>query len=213
MIALKHIRRDIDRHGNVRLYLRVPGRRQVRLRQLPGSAAFVAEYQAALAAGEGGPVLKPADMPRGSLAATWAAWRAAPEFSDLAPRTKHVRALILAPLLAEHGAKPLAFLSARHVQVLRDARTPGAANGLLEILRQLLGWAVRHQLLERNVALDVPYLRPAKPGGFRAWTHADLETFRERWPVGTRARLALELLAQTGVRRSDVVRPGAAHGA
>ena len=31
MIALKHLRIDRDRHGNVRIYLRIPGRQQVRL--------------------------------------------------------------------------------------------------------------------------------------------------------------------------------------
>jgi hypothetical protein len=37
MIALKHLRIDRNRHGSIRIYLRVPGRKQVRLREQPGS--------------------------------------------------------------------------------------------------------------------------------------------------------------------------------
>ena len=44
----KHIAFDRDRHGNMRVYLRVPGRPKIRLRHEPGSAEFDAEYQAAL---------------------------------------------------------------------------------------------------------------------------------------------------------------------
>jgi integrase len=42
-----------------------------------------------------------------------------------------------------------------------------------------------------------------KVQGFYPWTEADIAIFRERWPLGTKPRLALELLLWTGVRRSD----------
>jgi integrase len=130
--------------------------------------------------------------------------------AGVAPRTRHVRALVMAPLLAQHGAKPIAALGVCHVEALRDARAdrPGSANSVVKALRQVLGWAVKRRHLERNVAAEVPYLGAAKPGGFRAWTPGDLERFREIWPVGSKPRLAVELLVQTGVRRSDVVRLG-----
>jgi integrase len=202
------MRRDRDRHGNSRVYLRVPGRKQVRLREPPGGAAFIAEYQSALAALEG--ARPEAAAPHGSLGWLWSLYKTSPEWQALAPRTRHVRALVMAPLLAEHGANPIAALEVRHVETLRDARAdrPGAANSIVKALRQLLGWAVKRRRLERNVAAEVPYLGAAKPGGFRAWTPDDLERFRAFWPVSSKPRLAVELLAQTGVRRSDVVRLG-----
>ena len=45
-IKLKHVVEDIDRHGNVRRYVRVPGRPKVRLREQPGSPEFMAAYLA-----------------------------------------------------------------------------------------------------------------------------------------------------------------------
>lgn len=209
MIALRHIRRDRDRHGNVRVYLRVPGRKQVRLREPVGSAAFVAEYQSALAALEGG--RPPYAAPQGSLGWLWGLYKASPEWQALAPRTRHTRALTMAPLLeGPAAAGPAARLEACHVEHLRDTRAdrPGSASDIVKALRQLLGWAVKRRHLERNVALEVPYLRPARPGGFRAWSPADLDGYRARWPIGSKPRLAVELLVQTGVRRSDVVRLG-----
>ena len=38
---------DIDRHGNVRVYFRRKGQPKIRLFEMPGTAAFDAEYQRA----------------------------------------------------------------------------------------------------------------------------------------------------------------------
>ena len=38
---------DVDRHGNVRIYFRRKGQPKIRLRELPGTAAFDEEYQRA----------------------------------------------------------------------------------------------------------------------------------------------------------------------
>ena len=48
-VQLKYVSEDVDRHGNVRCYVRVPGKRKVRIRALPGTPEFMDEYQAAIA--------------------------------------------------------------------------------------------------------------------------------------------------------------------
>jgi integrase len=40
----------------------------------------------------------------------------------------------------------------------------------------------------------------------RSWTEDEIKTYRARWPLGTKERLAFELFLNTGQRRSDVVR-------
>jgi integrase len=62
-----------------------------------------------------------------------------------------------------------------------------------------------------NPARDVPLLHPKRARGFPTWTVADIEKFEKRHPVGSKARLALALLSDTGVRRSDVVQLGKQH--
>jgi hypothetical protein len=48
-LKLKYLTEDVDRHGNVRSYVRIPGRRKVRIRGVPWSDEFMAQYQEAIA--------------------------------------------------------------------------------------------------------------------------------------------------------------------
>src|SRR5215510_14358922 len=61
---------------------------------------------------------------------------------------------------------------------------------------------------QKNPARDVGKLRSKNPDGIRAWSEADAARYEARHPIGTKARLAFDLLLYTGVRRSDVVRLG-----
>ena len=97
----------------------------------------------------------------------------------------------------------------RHVRKLRDqkANVPGTANAWIKTLRQLFAWAQEAHSLKTNPAKDVPYIRLTGEG-FHRWTAEEVRQFESKFPVGTMARLAFDLLLFTGVRRSDVVRLG-----
>ena len=47
-IRFKHVVEDRDRHGNIRVYVRVPGRRKVRIKAPFGTDEFIAAYNAAV---------------------------------------------------------------------------------------------------------------------------------------------------------------------
>jgi integrase len=47
--------------------------------------------------------------------------------------------------------------------------------------------------------------------GFHTWSQGELDRFEARWPLGTRQRLAFDLLLYTGLRRGDAVRVGRQH--
>ena len=47
-IRFKHLVEDCDRHGNIRLYVRVPGRRKVRIKVPFGTEDFIAAYNTAV---------------------------------------------------------------------------------------------------------------------------------------------------------------------
>src|SRR6185437_6797876 len=47
-ITLKYLITDIDRHGNTRRYVRIPGRPKVRIREQIGTPEFMSAYQRAL---------------------------------------------------------------------------------------------------------------------------------------------------------------------
>ena len=83
---------DVDRHGNVRIYFRRKGQPKIRLREMPGTEPFDAEYQRAFS-GE----MAPAPT-RCSSAATlgtmrWlcAQYYASATFQSLAASTRKVR--------------------------------------------------------------------------------------------------------------------------
>ena len=47
-IRFRHLVEDRDRHGNIRLYVRLPGRKKVRIRAPFGTDEFMAAYNAAV---------------------------------------------------------------------------------------------------------------------------------------------------------------------
>jgi site-specific recombinase XerD len=78
---------------------------------------------------------------------------------------------------------------------------------MVKALRQLFNWAIAADHVNSNPANDVPYLK-GSADGFHRWTIEEVKQYKARHKSGTKARLALELLLLTGVRRSDVIRLG-----
>ncbi len=209
----RHVVQDRDRHGNVRTYLRLPGRPKVRLHHEPGTPEFDAEYRAALEARPKTPEKRAVgQVVPGSLHAACIAYYGSAEFKRMAPRSQQVRRLILDHLQEAHGTKPVNRLEPHHVRKLRDdkAETPEAANSILKALRAVFRHAVATKLMPSNPAEAVPYIQTGSEG-FHTWTIEEVCQFEERWPVGSKPRLALALLLYTGVRRSDAVQLGQQH--
>lgn len=211
-VKLRFVVQDIDRHGNVRVYLRKKGLPKVRLRSEPGTEAFWEEYKAALS--------RPASSARTALHEApsggtfrWLCERyyRSAEFMQLGERTRYVRRGLLDTLCErnESGLKRFARMQPRHVREIRDEKvnTPEAANGRLKALRQLFAWAIEAGVAATNPAREVPYLASGSDG-FHTWTIEEVHAYEAAHPVGTKARLAMALLLYTGVRRSDVVRLG-----
>ena len=219
-IAFPYVIADRDRHGNVRLYYWRKGRPKIRLRADPGSAAFVAEVEAAKAASDAAAPKSARDIAPDSLRALCLDYFAGASFRMLDKRTARQHRLLLEDICRsktkagqERGSLPHALLEPRHVEQLRDEKLdlPGAANNRVKSLRRLFKWAkAAKKPGARNPAAEVDYLR-MRGEGFRTWTTADIERFEAAHPVGTQARLCLALLLYTGVRRSDVVKLGPQH--
>jgi integrase len=214
-VELKYTYEDTDRHGNVRVYVRRPGMKKMRLRETPGTMEFIEEYRNAIAGRlKVGESRKEPLTPAGKGSLRWLCeqyFRSA-EYKRLEPRTQHVRRLILDGICMRDGEKPYTRMEARHVRRRRDekAEAPEAANSLVKALRQVFAFAVENDLAERNPAKDVPYLKSGSEG-FHPWSLEEVEQFEARHPVGSKARLALALLLYTGQRRSDVVTFGRQH--
>jgi integrase len=77
----------------------------------------------------------------------------------------------------------------------------------VKALRAVFDWGKRRQLVRSNIARDVEYNRHSGKG-WHSWEPSELEKFEVRHSIGTKARLALDLLQYTGASRSDVVALG-----
>lgn len=217
-VRVRYVTEDVDRHGNVRIYFRLPGQPKRRIRAVMGSPDFWRIYRA-LNAGEDpdGADLPPSPTKAppaavGSLADIARRYLASPAFKALGERTRYVRRGLIDRLVAADGDKPLALLQAKHLRARRDAMAdrPEAANGLLKAMRQLLAWAVEDGLIDHNPAKDVAYLK-GDGQGFHSWTEEEVAAYEAAHLIGTQARLALGLLIFTGQRRGDVVKLGPQH--
>jgi hypothetical protein len=147
-VKLKYLWPDRDRHGNTRYYVCPPGAKKTRLRAEPGSAEFLAQYNAAIEAARGGPPGATAGGARnpGSLGWLVGEYRKGAEWQQLGASTRYARGGLLERALANihkpgappDGHLPYRLLEPRHIRARRDtmADRPEAANGYVKTLRQ-----------------------------------------------------------------------------
>lgn len=214
---------DRDRHGVMRYYVRRFGRK-IRIREKPGSDAFVQAYNEARAALDPAPTdqrdaLKIASA--GTLGWLASRYFGSAEFRRLDPKSQRVRRSVIEDCLREPrkpGADdfmrdcPMTALSSAHVKMLRDRKSdmPGAANNRRKYLSSMFGWAVEDGLMRSNPAREIR--RISYPtDGVHTWTPEEARRFEDHYPIGTTPRLAFALLLYLGVRRGDVVGLGRQH--
>jgi len=206
---------NIKRDGG-RVYLRPTnsqlrhGKTQIRIWSPEGTPEFDEELdQARLVMGADGPALT-----GHSLEWLVMSYMRSPDFQFLGPSTKKVRAGLLNDVLIRlDRSRSFLRLSMQEILAIRDSMQdrPEAANARIKSLRQVYKWAGKRGLAETNPAMNVDYLSSKNPTGFYTWTPDEIAQYEDRHELGTMARLAIDLLQFTGVRRSDVVLLGPPH--
>jgi integrase/recombinase XerD len=211
-VPLKYICEDVDRHGNVRCYVRAPGKRKVRIRALPGTPEFMEEYQAAVATAAEAPLRQADEAKKGSFRYLCIRYYSSAAYRALDGSTRNWQRRALDEIAQGHGAKQVVTMQAWHVRRLRDAKaaTPAAANQLLKALRALFSWANEADETTVNPMIGVKKLK-YRSSGHHTWTDDELQKFYDRHPLGSQARLALDLLRYTTGRREDGPRLGRQH--
>ena len=112
----------------------------------------------------------------------------------------------------ETNGRRVMLLSREHVQriVNEKSGTPFAQRNFLNTLRAMFKWAVAEGRVPDDPTLGVTR-QQIKSTGYRTWSEDDIEQYKQRHPLGTMARLAIELLLTTAARRGDVVKLGPQH--
>jgi len=199
LLKLRYINEYRDRTGRVRRYFR---RGAIR-KPLPGevgSPEFMAAYQALL-----GDKPAPTAKIAGSLGLLITEYYASRPFRNLKASSRQTYRAALEPLAAAHGHRTAAITHKQAAKLIADIgeRRPSMANLTKRVLQAVYKYAVKAGWLDANPIIGVDHFRT---GTHHTWTEGELRTFEARWPLGTRQRLAYELLLETAQRVGDVAR-------
>jgi integrase len=207
----RYVHAYMDRHGKPRHYLRRPGRKKVRLPGLPWSTEFMDAYEAAMS--HAAPMVIAAKRTKpGTFDEAVARYLGSAAFTQqLAPSSQAMRRRILERLRVEHGDKRLRKLEVEHVARLLGKLRPWVQRNYLKTLRGLIAFALTEGLIEIDPTAGVKLAKVKDTGGFETWSSGCIQQYRRTHKLGTRARLALELLYGTMQARADVVRLGRQH--
>lgn len=204
-----YLQSEQTRHGTRVWYFRRGKGPRIRIAGDYGSAEFQAAYQAAL---NGEELPKPSRAASGSLSWLITRYQDSSDWAKLSPATRRQRENIFRGVRETAGETRYAAVTRKHIVAGRDRRkaTPAMARHFVEAMRGLFRWAVDADHVAEDPTRDVKVSKP-KTEGHHTWTDEECDRFEARWPIGTRERLAFDILLFTGFRRGDAAAFGRQH--
>jgi integrase len=211
-IRLKFVQ-AFSKHGRRYYYFRKRGCARIRLPGPPGSAEFNAAYAAALTASAPRDDIGAERNAPGTIAAVVAVYatQCAKFNHEIAAETRRTQWAILQRFRDEHGEKRVAMLKRQHVEAMLANKRPYPRRNWLKAVRPLMEFAVSIGMIAKDPTNGLKISVPLKGEGYPTWGEDEIATFRQHHVLGTRARLAFELLLNTVQRRGDVIRMGPQH--
>ena len=214
----RYVTSYFDRHGKQRFRYRRDGISVA----LPG-AYNGPEYKEALARARAGLVekKKPRHDP-GSFNALIASYYQSPAFQRQGETRQRISRGILESFRAEYGKDYVSNCKARHIEAfLMDKKAkraegkrivggPEAARALHKQLKRLFRHAIKLEWIAVNPA-DLADGAGGARGTRHTWTEAEIAQYRKAHPLGTKARLAMEIMLWTAQRRGDACLFGREH--
>ncbi len=171
----------------------------------------MAAYEAAKA-GEASPLSIGAGrtLPGTVNAALVGYYQSAAFTKGIADSTRTSRRAILEKFRLDHGDKRIALMHGTALQNILDGKTPASAKNWKKALRGFIDHCLSQKLIRLDPLAGIKLLK-VKSKGHHPWEASECEQFETYHALGTRARLAYELLLQAGQSRCDVVRMGRQH--
>jgi site-specific recombinase XerD len=131
---------------------------------------------------------------------------------DYSPSTKAMRRSILNSVSRLVGNLPFAKMDRNWIERwLETAPTKGVKRTRLLSIKPFMKWAVKSvHLIESDSTVGIE-AKAKESEGHPTWTDEQIAQFRSHQPLGTKARLALELLLAVAARRGDGISLGHQH--
>jgi integrase len=207
--GVPHVDYHVDRHGTARWSYRQGKGSRTPLPEF-GTDNFLSAWKAAHAAFK-----PPPPQPIGAATTLAGTFNAAlvlyyqhATWTGLASVTAKKRRQVLERIRQAHGNARLRDLQAAHIQALINKLKPNAQKNWSKALVGFFKFAVLAGLIDVSPMAGVVRDKAQRSEGFTAWTEDDLQKYRAFWPSGTRQRLAIEIMVNLGLRRSDACRIG-----
>ncbi len=140
------------------------------------------------------------------------AYRKSASWQELSEATRKQRENIFLHTLASAGDLPFRSIRRGDIRsgIDKRASTPAQANNFLKAMRGLFKWALDAEHVDADPTINLKGVK-IKSQGFHVWTEEEIGKFENRWPIGSRERLALAILLFTGLRRGDAAKLGPQH--
>jgi integrase/recombinase XerD len=198
------------RYGRWHYQFRRKGIAKITIIGRPGSSKWYRHYSELLAQSE--EVAKPVSGPvrPGSIDAVIIAYVKSDAFKALAPSTQAQRRRILdhfadfkTPSGRPYGQNRIRTMLELDVEAVLAGKPATSKRDWLKALRHWLQFAKDKGEVDVDVTAGIKTAKPTNSSGFLTWTDIEIALYRQRHPIGTMARCALELLLNTAARRGD----------
>lgn len=226
----EYVSRFKDRHGKERLRFRRKGYLSSYFTAPLGTEAFREEYRLFNSAQAVKAALEEARAQRavpGSIGDLLQRYLAVPERFGSSSVTHSKVRRILERFADGRAERPIKGIRFDHIDAIvakgriktldANGRKVGgieAARKLRKELRRFFDFACKLDWIATNPVEHSQKVKVA-PGersrGFYTWTEADIATYRKHWPLGTKQRLAMELMLGTAQRKVDAIHLGRRH--
>jgi site-specific recombinase XerD len=195
-VRLKHLSQSgFFPSGNPRWYYKPKGQKGIALPDAPKeSPTFLQAY---VTISGKAPAPKPKTFGAGSLGAGVAAYLGSTAFLGMASSTRERWRSRCDDIRSRYGAAVLDELSARNIKQDLAKHEGHSRNNRLKVWRSLCAFWDEKGLIEINVARQVSKSKTEETDGHLPWTRADFAAFRAHWAIGTKERLAFELMYRT----------------
>lgn len=199
-VKLKYLMPATGGGGRTYWYVRMRGQKLVKMPNLPHDhPEFLTAYAAAVARSPA----RAQRLPIGSIGGLIEAAMRSDRFKS---RSEVYRATLkrnFEAIKAKGGEAPAKGLRAH--QIRNNVYESNNPTDRLKAWRFMCAFAVDTGLLSVDPSAEVKPPEKGKIIGHEPWTRDEIEVFRQRWPMGTAARAAMELLLWTGARIGDAV--------
>lgn len=208
----KYVSINKSRHGKIRYRFRKTGCEDHLFKSAPGTAEFAKEYRTALKALKSAGAGRTEERTINHLVVTF---YNSTDFANGGADYQRVNRGILDAFREEWGTYPVAHFKKGHIEdIIKDkarkriikGRPVGgkvAAESLHKRLRRLFRLAIDLDWVENNPAERATAIKQDKDRGFYSWTEEDIAQYQKTHVLGTKARLAMEIMLWTAQRRGD----------